>query len=211
MTRQIPHDNEVIEDEEKVQEYINSHKNSVNHYKAFLKDLAGLNIRQGRFLEIGCGPGFLTTHLAQMYPNVRFTALEPSAGMRRFATAHARKTGVNERIDFIPGSVDDSGVMNSLGRFDVVYTTFSLHHWENPDTALRYLMQSVKKDGALLVHDLKRVSWLYHLPLKGGLIESIRAAYNCSEVRNMLKSMGITDFKITTPFPYFWMSVKVAN
>jgi 2-polyprenyl-3-methyl-5-hydroxy-6-metoxy-1,4-benzoquinol methylase len=211
MTLRIPHKNDVIADGSAVEAYVKNHRHLEDvHFKAFLKEFDQLGIK-GKYLEVGSGPGLLTALIAQKNPEARITALEPSARMIEFARRHAENQGVEDRIDFVCGSVDDGRLMDSLGRFDLVYSTFSLHHWEKPNTAWRYLLSSVKKKGTLFVHDLKRVSWLYYLPFKNGLFESIRAAYNCVEIGRMLRSMGIEDYKLKTPFPYFWMSILVQN
>jgi len=124
----------------------------------------------GQYLEVGSGPGLLTALIARKKPEVRITALEPSAQMIDFARTHARKQGVEHQIKYVCGSVEDGKTMEGLGQFDLVYSTFSLHHWENPNTAWRYLLNRVKKNGTLFVHDLKRASWLYYLPFKNGMI-----------------------------------------
>jgi 2-polyprenyl-3-methyl-5-hydroxy-6-metoxy-1,4-benzoquinol methylase len=211
MTNRIPHKNEVIQEAQQVADYVQSHENRMeNHYSAFLTEFDHLGVT-GRYLEIGSGPGFLAVYLARKYPDAHITAVEPSAEMISFSTSHAQDKGVADRVRFVRGSVDDSRFMEDLGQFDLVYSTFSLHHWENPRTAWRYLLKRVKKNGTLFVHDLKRVAWLYYLPVKNGLFESIRAAYKPDEIRDMLKGMGFRNPVIKTPFPYFWMSILVKN
>lgn len=211
MTLRIPHKDVVIEGVPEVEAYVKNHRHLEDvHFKAFLKEFDQLDIN-GKYLEVGSGPGLLTALIAQKKPEARITALEPSVRMIDFAQKHAKKLGVESRIEYVCGSVDDGKMMERLGQFDLVYSTFSLHHWENPNTAWRYLLNRVRKKGILFVHDLKRVSWLYYLPFKNGLFESVRAAYNCVEIGRMLRCTGIMDYKINTPSPYFWMSILVQN
>ncbi len=211
MTRRIPHQNELIEGTESVETYAENHENNVSsHFGAFLKEFDRLDIN-GKSLEIGSGPGFLTALIAQKRPKAEITALEPSSEMIRYAKTYVQKKGVNGNVTFIQGSVEDRQLMENLGQFDLVYSTFSLYHWEKPKTAWRYLFNRVNRNGTLFIHDLKRVSWLYHLPFDNGLFESVRAAYTPVEVGDMLMNMGIgtSQYTLKTPFPYFWMSILI--
>ncbi len=213
MTKRIPHREEFIEGVQSVTAYVESHRdNAASHFRAFLKEFDNLDC-DGRFLEIGPGPGFLTALIAEKKPKAQITALEPSSEMIEFAQNHLQSRGVNGNVRFIRGSVDDSEVMGSLGEFDLVYSTFSLHHWKKPNTAWRYLFSKLKKNGTLFIHDLKRVPWLYHVPFGKRMLDSIRAAYTPDEISDMLMTMGIArnQYTIKTPFPYFWMSVLIRN
>lgn len=213
MTSRIPHIEETITGNENVAAYAGSHKNgAASYFKAFFKDFDPLG-SNGRFLEIGSGPGFLTELIAKKKPEAQITALEPSTEMIDFARNHMKEQGIDTNVRFVQGSVDDRDVMNSLGQFDLVYSTFSLHHWKKPNTALRYLFSKVNRNGTLFIHDLKRVPWLYHIPIKSGVFESIRAAFTKNEIAEMLHGMGIGkgEYTIKTPFPYFWMSILIHN
>lgn len=63
----------------------------------------------------------------------------------------------------------------------------------------------------MILHDLKRVPWLYLLPAHNGFINSVRAAYREGEIADMMGRAGIKDFKIKIPFPYFWQTVLVTK
>ncbi|MBU2511499.1 methyltransferase domain-containing protein [bacterium] len=207
MTKRIPHQEEAINGNNLVETYAREHEeNSQSHFSAFLNDLEKLNPR-GRFLEIGSGPGFLTALVAEKYPQSTIVALEPSKEMIDYAKTFRKTKGLDNRIEFVQGSIDDETKVKKLGQFDLVYSTFSLHHWTNPQQAWRMISKTVKSSGTIFIHDLKRVSWLYHLPFKNGFFESIRAAYIPREIGYMLKYAGIRNYKIKTPFPYFWMSI----
>jgi ubiquinone/menaquinone biosynthesis C-methylase UbiE len=97
--------------------------------------------------------------------------------------------------------------MQELGTFDLVYSTFSMHHWEAPERSLHNLWRVLKKGGVLYIQDLKRVWWLYHLPIKGGFAESIRASFTPKEIRQILKRLGPQEYKIKTTFPFFAQSI----
>ena len=98
-------------------------------------------------------------------------------------------------------------MMEGLGKFDLVYSTFSLHHWKDPGISISNLWNAVKDNGILYTHDFKRVWWLCFLPLKGGEIGSVRASYTPEEIRVVLQELGITNYKIKTLFPFFLQSI----
>ena len=105
------------------------------------------------------------------------------------------------------GDAKDQNMMDGLGKFDLVYSAFSLHHWKDPETSISNLWNAVRDDGILYIYDFKRVWWLYLLPLRSGVIDSIRAAYAPNEVRTILEKLGISNYKVRTRFPFFLQSV----
>jgi SAM-dependent methyltransferase len=64
-----------------------------------------------------------------------------------------------------------------------------------------------ERGGILLIHDLKRVWWLYWIPSQEGFITSIRAAYTPAEIRDLLTRMGVDRYEIKNGL--FWQSVIV--
>ena len=130
-------------------------------------------------------------------------ALEESAGDLEKAISNLRKKGVTNTVNFIEGNVYDENLMNSLGKFNFVYSTYSLHHWKDPVNAFRIIYNSVvAEDGLMVIHDLRRTGLLYHLPLNNGVIESVKAAYIPDEISTMLNNIGISNYTINTPFPF---------
>ncbi len=210
MPKRIPHTDEVT-GIENIEEYLESHKErSLSRYKTFLKELKTLNIT-GKFLEIGSGPGILAVMIAKENPNVEITALELSPDMITIARRHVEEKGLGDRVRFVEGSVDNEDLIKSLGKFDLIYSTFSMHHWEDPENSIRILYNAVAENGVLAIHDLKRVWWLYYLPIKGRFFESIRASYIPREIKVMFDKLGIKKYKIKTPFPFFWQSILVGK
>jgi ubiquinone/menaquinone biosynthesis C-methylase UbiE len=137
-------------------------------------------------------------------------ALELSTDMIKIAGEVVGRTQHPSRVRFIPGSVDDRALMARLGKFDLVYSTFSLHHWEHPVRAIRSMYRALARDGLMVLHDFKRVPWLYVLPGQGGFIQSIRAAYRPREIQGMMQAADIRHYEMKTPFPYFWHTVMAA-
>ena len=215
MFKRIPHTSADISGDREVKEYVQSHeKHGQTQFKAFLNELTRQEkkrelLKGGRFLEIGSGPGFLTKIMADSYPQAELNALELSPHMIAMAKKVVSRTQPPSRVRFIEGSVDNLCFMAHLGKFDLVYSTFSLHHWEYPVKGIKSLYHALKKGGVMMLHDLKRVSWLYPLPSQNGFINSIRAAYRPAEIKKMIALAGINDFRIRTAFPYFWHTILI--
>ncbi len=89
-----------------------------------------------------------------------------------------------------------------LGRFYLIYSTFSLHHWKNPVKGIQHLYQALNNKGVLLIYDFERHWLTYYLPLKRGILESIRASYTPGEIFAMISGLNIGGHYIQHHFPY---------
>jgi SAM-dependent methyltransferase len=101
------------------------------------------------------------------------------------------------------GDVGDKELMKELGKYDLVYSTFSLHHWEKPEESIQNLWNSVADGGLLYIYDFKRIDWLGKLPIKDGAIDSMRAALKAEKIKEILQRIGITGYKTKNNFPLF--------
>ena len=142
-------------------------------------------------------------------------AVEPSSDMIRVARSYAQSQNLTDRISFIEGVVEDDAAISSLGKFDLIYSTFSLHHWKEPSTAIRNLYHALKEDGVILIFDFKRHWFTYYLSIRKGLKESIRASYTPGELIATLTLLQIQNYHVQTIFPYLsvllWKSMSVIN
>jgi len=175
-------------------------------YGVVVEEISRLGVT-GKFLEIGPGPAVLTTMVAQAIPEAHITAVEISPAMTTVAREQVEGEGLRDRIALVEGDADDAGLLEPLGRFDLVYSMYSLHHWDHPETVIKNLLRAAAPEGILLIHDLKRVWWLYWIPSQEGFITSIRAAYTPAEIRDLLTRMGVDRYEIKNGL--FWQSVIV--
>jgi SAM-dependent methyltransferase len=164
-------------------------------YGVIVKRISRLRVK-GRYLEIGSGPAVLTTMVAQAIPEAHVTAVELSLAMITVAKEQVESEGLTDRISFVEGDATDARLLNQLGQFDMVYSTYSLHHWDHPEIVIKNLLQAIAPGGILFIHDLKRVWWLYWIPTQRGLIPSIRAAYTTAEIREFLTRVGVDRYEI---------------
>jgi ubiquinone/menaquinone biosynthesis C-methylase UbiE len=209
MIQRIPHPDESVPVMRDPNEYYDKlKKRSQAQFKPFLKLLNVLN-GHGRYLEIGAGPGILASAIVNRFPDAQIKAVELYPDMIELGEKHIKEAGIKNRIQFVQGNVEDKVFMSSLGQFDLVYSTFSLHHWKNPEQALRLMVNAVDQNGTLMIFDFKRVWWLYIHPKHNGFLDSVRASYLPKEMKRMFKNVGIQNFKIQTPFPFFWQIITI--
>jgi ubiquinone/menaquinone biosynthesis C-methylase UbiE len=174
------------------------------YLKHFLKILAGQQ-KSGRFLEIGCGPGYQTARVADNHPESRIQALEPSAEMIAIAKSYLKQQGLANRVGFTQGTAEDEKTVGSLGQFDLIYSTFSLHHWKDPVRAIRNLHDALGDEGVLLIHDFERHWLTYYFPVRRrGLAESLRASFTAHEIATIADQAGLNRecYHIQRHFPY---------
>ena len=90
-----------------------------------------------------------------------------------------------------------------------MYATYALHHWEDAETVIGNLLRATADGGTLLIHDLRRVWWLYWVPSREGFFTSIRAAYTPEEARDLLD--GIAPGRYEVRRGPFWQSMVVVT
>jgi SAM-dependent methyltransferase len=175
---------------------------STMRYRTFFERLEKLDITAGRYLDVGAGTGNVAGMIAEKYPQIELTALELSPDMAAVGQELLKGRALESRINFVVGDAADTGFMLSLGKFDMIYSTYSLHHWENPRQVIDNLMTVLADDGVLFIYDLRRVWWLYWVPSQSGFFRSIRGAYVKEEVTEMLAGINPERYEIKDEFPF---------
>ena len=208
MKRIIESHQDYFFDIENANKYLNNAKKaSKARFRNFLSSLKILDIK-GRYLEIGSGPGILTQVVATQHPNAEITANDISPEMIKLAQKDLAED-LKVRVKYKIGDACDINSLKDLGKFDLIYSTFTLHHWDDAGLAIKNLCSMLNNNGLLYIHDLKRVIWLYYIKSKSGFFKSIRAAYRPGEIKTMLNEIGIKKYKIKTIFPFFMQSLLI--
>ncbi|MFH1090638.1 MAG: class I SAM-dependent methyltransferase [Pseudomonadota bacterium] len=202
MTRRIPLQEESLAHEHDAERYGKGHQAFFKlMYRPCLRDVKAFNL-SGRYLEIGAGPGMLAAMMAGTRPDIHITALDLSAPMADIGRKNIMENNLQDRVQYLVGDTTDEKFMAGLGQFDLVYSTYSLHHWQDVEKGVFNLWQAVKAGGLMYILDLKRAGWLYHLPFNGGFMSSIRASFQPHEVEELLKKTGMNRFRVRTEFPF---------
>jgi len=93
------------------------------------RKLAGYN-PAGTLADIGCGPGYLTTLIAQRHPHLQVLGLDTSDEMVKAAGLNAADLGLSSRVKFRRG--DAANLPLPDGTLDFAVSTLSFHHWAHP-------------------------------------------------------------------------------
>jgi len=205
MLKRTEHKQEVIAGIDEARKYAEENKRYARlMYRALMKDMKALN-KPGHYLEMGAGPGILAIMIAEANPDISITAVDLSPDMAAVANEYIRERKLEDRIRYLVGDVSDENMMQGLGKFDLVYSAFSLHHWRDPDKSISNLWNAVRDNGVLYKYDFKRGWWSCLLPV----IDFLSAAYTPEEIRAILQELGINNHKIKTLFPSFLQSITV--
>jgi ubiquinone/menaquinone biosynthesis C-methylase UbiE len=117
---------------------------------------------QGKALDLGCGPGHLAIDLAARAPELRVTGIDLSPAMLAQVDTGTRLTGIEARVGFL--QADAVRVPVPDGSIDLVVSSFSLHHWEDPIGVLDEVARVLQPGGCFVIRDLRRdlgfLAWL---------------------------------------------------
>lgn len=119
-------------------------------YRGIAADIASVAPSHGRVLEVGCGPGRLARHLAHDH-GLEVTGIDLDPAMVERARAAAGSS--SPRPTFI--AADVAALPFEDASFDVVVSTLSMHHWEEPRAGLAEIGRVLRPDGRALVWDVR--------------------------------------------------------
>jgi ubiquinone/menaquinone biosynthesis C-methylase UbiE len=121
-------------------------------YRRIAEDLAIVAPADGQVLDVGTGPGVLLAEIARARPDLRVTGIDLSADMVAAAKRNINEFG--ERASVGLGDVVDLPFED--GRFGLIVTSFSLHHWADVERAVPELARVLRPGGQLYVYDFQR-------------------------------------------------------
>ena len=117
-------------------------------------DVAAVAPDGARVLEVGCGPGRLSMRLARQHSfDVIGLDLDPAMVERARANADRPGNADERRPTFLVGDVASLAFPD--GSFDLVVSTFSMHHWADPTAGLAEIGRVLRPAGRALVWDLR--------------------------------------------------------
>jgi ubiquinone/menaquinone biosynthesis C-methylase UbiE len=104
--------------------------------------------------DIGCGRGLALMHMAEHYPNTRFTGYDFSQEAIDWANAKAGRRNL-ENIRF---EVRDAAKLDDERRFDAIFTFDAIHDQIDPHAMLAGIHRALKDNGLLLAQDIRSSS-----------------------------------------------------
>jgi ubiquinone/menaquinone biosynthesis C-methylase UbiE len=101
-------------------------------------------------VDVGCGTGLAMMHLAERFPNSRFTGIDFSVEAISNARGIAEKRGLRN----VKFEVHDAAKWKPKAEFDLVFTFDAIHDQARPDLVLENIRQSLRPGGVYLMQDI---------------------------------------------------------
>jgi hypothetical protein len=157
-----------------------------------------------RVLDIAAGHGLFGIEIAKQNPQARVTGLD-WAQVLKVAVENARKSGVGDRYDLLPGSAFD---VDYGGPYDVVLLTNFLHHFDKPTCVglLKKVHAALKPGGRAATLEFVPNEDRVSPPMPAGFALTMLAttesgdAYTLSELTAMYAEAGFKDI-VGRPIP----------
>ena len=141
----------------------------------------------GRIIEIGCGAGWVLSHLQQTWLQHRFEGLEPAASAYRAALTNG--------LQVKQGTLGNGGSVLEGAAFDFAYSINVLEHTPDPVQFLREMAAVVKPGGTILTicpnSDVISSELLYIDHLFSIRRSNLEAMYCKAELRPSHSASGI--------------------
>ncbi len=100
------------------------------------------------FLDVGAGVGVLSSELCMVYPEVSAVCLEPNATARGIGHERCREAGLEERVEFVAGGVED---LDARERYDLALIPQPFLSPEAFEDGLTHVRDALRPGGWLLV------------------------------------------------------------
>ena len=108
-------------------------------------------MERGQYLDVGCGPGWLCVHVADMCRNVEAMGIDHS---RQMVEAANRNKGGRETVQFQEMSATAMTFDNE--RFNVVSAIQTAHHWREPDVIFGEVRRVLVPGGRCFLYEADR-------------------------------------------------------
>jgi ubiquinone/menaquinone biosynthesis C-methylase UbiE len=120
-------------------------------YRRLAQDIAAVAPSNAAVLDIGTGPGVLLDELAVLRPDLRLSGVDLSPDM--VAAAARNLAGVADRASVRVGDVAELPFEDDS--FDLIVSSLSLHHWDDPEAAVPQLARVLRPGGRLHIYDFR--------------------------------------------------------
>ena len=126
-----------------------------DRYRAIASAIAAEVPAGSRLLDVGCGPGEILTRLATIAPAIQATGADIDAAMIERADRKADRAvarGAATRPAFVVA--DAAALPFADASFDVVVSSFAVHHWPDRHAGLAEMMRVLRPGGRAIIWDI---------------------------------------------------------
>jgi ubiquinone/menaquinone biosynthesis C-methylase UbiE len=177
-------------------------------YQALARRVLEMGIPQGgKILDVGAGTGYVAIEVAvQLNGRAKVVGMDLSQAMLDCAIENAAARGVQDITDWKLGDAKAMPFQDS--EFDLVVSSGSLHHWEDPLAVFNEIARVLKPAGKYLVRDSKRISafgaktlaWMIGMTIPADFRKhywgSIRSSYTIEELKVILRRSALPEWTI---------------
>jgi len=145
---------ELMEDESQVKAYAEAdfeipHNDFIQQLKRFINDPDFC----GTALDLGCGPGDISSRFAKAFPFSKIHAVDGSQSMLNYAKA-ALPADLSDRISFIKGLLPDVTLPQS--DYEIIFSNSLLHHLPDPQVLWETIKKYSRPGTRVIIMDLLR-------------------------------------------------------
>jgi len=175
-----------------------------------------LGVKEGKALDLGTQFGLCAISLARQDYDFEITSFQDSVKSVEISRNFAEKDIVEERIKWAMGKQESLPFADRT--FDLVISGFDMHHWENPVLVFNEIDRVLKKNGALLIADLRRDAFSPMIPLLKAITSltnqeriyeevkhSFRSSYKKSEVAELLGNSSLEGCEISKDLQFVYI------
>lgn len=195
-------------------------------HRRFIAGILSQGVTHGYGLDLGTGPGYVTLEIARQRPGLRMVGLDLAAHMVEHASRQAARAGLDGRGLWPHG--DGHCIPFPDGCFDLVVSSFALHHWEKPLCVFDEIARVLADGGRYYIADVCREPSLFQrffayasipvvsLPFGsyrgyGGYYESVRAGYTRDEARHLLECSALPPGTVGLDSTWFVPVLTIAS
>jgi ubiquinone/menaquinone biosynthesis C-methylase UbiE len=195
-------------------------------HRRFVAGVLDQEVTEGLALDLGTGPGYVAVDIARRRPGLRMVGLDLAAHMVEKANRYAVWAGFNGRL--LWPQADGHRLPFADDSFDLVVSSFALHHWDDPLCILNEIARVLKPQGHYFIFDLCREVTTFQrlfayasIPAVslafgsyrgyGGYYESVRAGYTRYEAQMLLEHSALPPGEVGLDSTWFVPIVTISS
>jgi SAM-dependent methyltransferase len=126
---------------------------ALRFFRRFYAVIAGeVPLREDGFcLDVGTGPGMLPIEMSRRFPGANIFGIDASEKMVELARKNKEAFALSDNVKF--GRMDANELCFPDCSFDMIVSTFSMHHWKAPVRVLNEIYRCLKPGGEAWIYD----------------------------------------------------------